>query len=120
MSARGLQRILDLARIEGDVDPKLFAMTVFAGEKSSACLLGQVVDELVTDSNVDAQDFVRAAIAVLREAVEVNPDEAQVLRWFSHERLSAFAGMTPAEAIAAGHSQSLLQYVQSLDAGWTG
>jgi len=61
-----------------------------------------------------------AATRVLERALELNPDEAVVLRWFTTEPLKPFGMKTPAEMIVAGKGGAVLDYIESIASGSSG
>jgi len=61
-----------------------------------------------------------AATRVLDRALELNPDEAVVLRWFTTEPLKPFGMKTPAELVVAGKAAAVLDYIESIASGSSG
>jgi hypothetical protein len=121
MAGLSLQALIDSARMFGRVDPSAFARIVLRSDERLATLAGVPVHAVKNDTSAPAiQGFVLGAIAVLEEALIINPDESRVLYWFNQERLGTFAMKTPAEIVASGDADSLIQYVESLDAGFVG
>lgn len=112
MSAHGLREILNLS---GEIDAVAFATIAFGSEERFLALLNRS-----GAPPCEPKQFVRAAVPVLKEALVVNSDETQVLQWFRSARLPLFANKTPAEVAASGPVNSLVEYIKSLEAGWTG
>lgn len=60
--------------------------------------------------------------AVIARAVQLSGrDDAELIaHWFNHVRLNAFSGLTPRELVEIGRTDSLLAYIDSLNAGSLG
>ena len=120
MASQGLSELLQVSGGNGRTNPVEFTRLVRPGEERLVSLLGGSDSKLHPSLSAKAQTFVDDSISLLGEAIKLNPDEATVIRWFNEGRLSFLSHMTPAEALALGHLEALLAYVESLDAGWSG
>lgn len=121
MSDESLRTLLDSAQTSDSVDSSVFARVVFRNDPRLLALSGIPTDRTTRELQTPASsDFVRDAIAVLEEAMKINPDETRVLSWFNQQPLRDFSMRTPIEMIVDGQVDALLQYVQSLEAGSAG
>ena len=103
--ARSLASFLDSAR-DQPVDVESFERLVLVNQKA----LGLRFDPR------SASDAVR----VLARALELNPDELVVLRWFTAEALPLFGVKTPAELTIEGKVEAVLNYIDSIADGSSG
>ena len=121
MTTESLRALLESARTSGVVDASMFARIVFPGDRRLMSLSGISIDRMKLEPAVStSEDFWRGAVAVLEEAMTINPDESRVLQWFNEQPLVDFSMKRPAEIVADGQTEALLEYVRSLESGSTG
>jgi hypothetical protein len=102
-----LAGFLDGARRRNSIELADFRQVVFGGDSPAA---GLRFDPLSA----------AAATRVLERALELNPDEIVVLRWFTTEPLKPFGMQTPAELVVAGKAGAVLDYIESIASGSSG
>jgi hypothetical protein len=112
-----LRKILAVSRDRGRLDLVQFAQVVFNSEDRLDALALKTTNASKVANLASRQAYVDSAVAVLARALELNPDELLVLRWFYHERLQDFGLLTPAEMISRGQTDAVLKYFESLDSG---
>jgi hypothetical protein len=104
-----LRGFLDATRRTGRVDSEDFERIVLDDNGPS-----------IPKPETPSEGNLLAAVQVLGRALELNTDEATVLRWFRHERLADFGLKTPFEIVAAGRADAVLAYIDSVEAGSSG
>jgi hypothetical protein len=107
--ASTLSESLQATRLSGHVDADAFERVVLAGNTP-----------LDHERPIPSECHLSAAVHVLGRALEVNPDEAAVLRWFGQERIADFGRMTPLEIVTTGRADALFAYLDSVEAGSSG
>jgi len=115
-----LQVLLADARLRGEAELEEFAKIVFADAAQLAKLAGDRA--AASRLNCEKQSvtvYAAAALVVLEQAMKTDPDEARVLRWFTHKRMRAFSMQTPAEVVAAGGTSLLVDYLKVIDVRYT-
>ena len=121
MSEPTLRKLLDSARSATSIDPVEFAKWMSVTADGLARIAGEQVDLVSVDFNSPRfQTYMRQPIAVLREALALNEDEALVLQWFREIPLPEFGMKTPATLVSEGKVESLLRYIQSIASGSSG
>lgn len=101
-----LAGFLDSARRRNSIELETFRQVVFAGSPAA----GLRFDPFSAG----------AATRVLERALELNPDEAVVLRWFIAEPLKPFGMKTPADLVVAGKAGAVIDYIESIASGSAG
>jgi hypothetical protein len=104
-----LSDFLEATRLKGHVDLDDFKRVVLTGHTPPD-----------HERQILAEGDLSAAVQVLGRALEVNPDEAAVLRWFGQERIADFGRMTPLEIVHTGRADALCMYLDSVEAGSSG
>jgi len=104
-----LSDFLEASRLKGQVNPDDFNRVVLAGHSPPD-----------HERQIPSEGHLSAAVQVLGRALEVNPDEAAVLRWFGQERIADFGRMTPLEIVTTGRADALILYLDSVEAGSSG
>ena len=66
------------------------------------------------------QRHLREVLRVIRAAMELNGDVNRVVFWYRNEPIPAFAYKTAEQLICEGKTESLLRYIESLEAGPSG
>ena len=66
------------------------------------------------------QDFLRAALRVIKAAVDLSGDLSKALFWYRNEPLSPFGYVTAERLVSEGRTDDLLRYVVSLESGAAG
>lgn len=66
------------------------------------------------------QDFLRAALRVIKAAFDLSGDLGKALFWYRNEPLSPFEYKTAERLVSEGRADDLLRYVVSLEAGAAG
>lgn len=116
----GLQALVVAARLQGEVTSEEFARIVFEDFAQLAMLASDPA--LASRADFDGQAvhiYVADALAVLEQAMNSDPDERRVLRWFTGKRLRAFSMLTPAEVVASGAAAALVDYLKVIDVRYT-
>jgi hypothetical protein len=101
-----LAGFLDAVRRRNAIELEAFRQVVFGDSQSLATRFDPI--------------SAGAATRVLERALELNPDETKVLRWFTSEPLKPFGMKTPAELIVAGKAGLVLDYIESISSGSSG
>ena len=66
------------------------------------------------------QDFLRAALRIIKAATDLNGDLDKALFWYRNEPLSVFGYMTAERLVSEGRTDDLLRYIASIEAGAAG
>ena len=66
------------------------------------------------------QRFLREALRVIRAAADLSGDVERALFWYRNEPLQPFGYKTAEQLVSDGHTEDLLRYIESLDAGAAG
>lgn len=96
------------------------AGVLFGEEEHLVSLVQRAHSKRIDIASEEVSCYMQDAVLVFAEAVHLNPDEEIAIRWFHQAKLSDFEDRTPAEVIADGMAGALIEYIRSLDAGWTG
>ena len=121
MSDPTLRKLLDSARSATSIDPIEFAKCVWVTADDLARLAGLQGALVTVDfDSPRLQRYMRQSLAILSEALNLNEDEALVLRWFREMPLPDFGMKTPETLVSEDQAESLLQYVQSIASGSSG
>jgi hypothetical protein len=65
-------------------------------------------------------DFLDDALAVLRAATLLGGDLEKATSWFFGDRIDVFEGQTAETLVQQGRAHDVLNYIQSLEAGFSG
>lgn len=68
----------------------------------------------------DVQDFLRAALRVIKAASDLRGNVQEALFWYRNEPLSGFSYRTAERLVSEGRTDDVLRYVSSLEAGAAG
>jgi len=71
-------------------------------------------------SSESVQNYLRAAVRVIRAASDLSGDIEQALFWYRNEPLQPFGYKTPEQLVSDGRTEDLLRYVESIGAGAAG
>lgn len=66
------------------------------------------------------QSYLREAVRVLRAATDLSGSIERAIYWFKNHPLPVFDYKTPQDLVSAKRTDALIQYIQSLQAGYTG
>jgi hypothetical protein len=64
-----------------------------------------------------SQDHDLSVEKIIECAAQVSGSCERARIWFHQQRIEAFGGMTPAEAVAAGRGLDVIRYIEMLDVG---
>jgi hypothetical protein len=127
----------ELPKFGGDFDSFMnFLRADFGGSSISPRRFGQVMgldmQTLAAKAHVHRNTISRApesegvqmhlrdSVRVIRSAVDIAHSVENAVYWFKNNPLPTFDYKTPHELVSEGHTASLVRYVQSLHAGFTG
>jgi hypothetical protein len=71
-------------------------------------------------SSASVQHFLREALRVIRAATDLSGDVDRALFWYRNEPLQPFGYKTAEQLVSDGHTEDLLRYIGSLEAGAAG
>lgn len=66
------------------------------------------------------QRYLRESVRVMRAAVDITGSVEKAIFWFKNNPLPTFDYKTPQELVSEGRTDTLIRYVQSLQAGYAG
>lgn len=66
------------------------------------------------------QRYLRESVRVMRAAVDITGSVEKAIFWFKNSPLPTFDYKTPQELVSEGRTDTLIRYVQSLQAGYAG
>lgn len=66
------------------------------------------------------QRYLRESVRVMRAAVDITGSVEKAIFWFKNNPLATFDYKTPQELVSEGRTETLIRYVQSLQAGYAG
>lgn len=66
------------------------------------------------------QHYLRESVRVVRAAVDVAGSVEEAIYWYKNNPLPPFDYKTPQDLVSEGRTETLIRYVQSLQAGFTG
>ena len=66
------------------------------------------------------QRYLRESVRVMRAAVDITGSVEKAIFWFKNSPLPTFDYKTPQELVSEGRTETLIRYVQSLQAGYAG
>jgi hypothetical protein len=119
MPVNSLSELLIAYRIGQTIEPETFKRIVFPMTAFRASAQ-EDEDEMTAGLLLPHLQEIQEAMRVLDKAMDVNPDEVQVLDWFRRQKLPFASSPTPAELVAAGHTNVVLQYLDSIESGASG
>jgi hypothetical protein len=61
--------------------------------------------------------LIPAALAVLRVAVEIEPDPAAVMDWYRRVRISELGNLTAEQLVALGRAEAVIVFLRSVRVG---
>lgn len=66
------------------------------------------------------QRYLRESVRVMRAAVDVVGSVEQAIFWYKNNPLPTFDYKTPQDLVSEGRTETLVRYIQSLQAGFAG
>ena len=124
MSAETFAGFLDSVRSESDarlVDPRKLADRLGIQTTALANMIAVHRNTLMMNpGSVKAHDGIRDVLRVLSAATSLNGSISAAVFWLKNQPIADFGHRTPRQLIQAGKTQSLVDYIESLDAGATG
>lgn len=66
------------------------------------------------------QRYLRESVRAMRAAVDVVGSVEQAIFWYKNNPLPTFDYKTPQDLVSEGRTETLIRYIQSLQAGFTG
>lgn len=66
------------------------------------------------------QHYLRKSVRVIRAATDIASSVENAIYWFKNNPLPVFDYKTPQDLVSEGRTEALVQYVQSLQAGFVG
>jgi uncharacterized protein (DUF2384 family) len=66
------------------------------------------------------QSYLRDSVRVMRAAVDMAGNVEKTIFWFKNNPLPTFDYKTPQDLVSEGRTETLIRYIQSLQAGFTG
>lgn len=66
------------------------------------------------------QRYLRESVRVMRAAVDITGSVEKAIFWFKNNPLATFDYKTPQELVSEGRTDTLIRYIQSLQAGYAG
>lgn len=61
--------------------------------------------------------LIPAALAVLRVAVEIESDPAEVLDWYRSARIAELGNLTAEQLVSIGRAETVIEFLRSIQAG---
>ncbi|KRE86032.1 hypothetical protein ASG75_10895 [Rhodanobacter sp. Soil772] len=84
----------------------------------AAAYLADPSDRLIAPVGADTYStlfsLIPVALAVLREAVEIEPDPAEVMHWYRATRIAELGHLTAAELVALGRAEAVIAFLRSI------
>lgn len=78
-------------------------------------------DRLIAPVNEESYStvfsLIPAALAVLRVAAEIEPDPADVMRWYRQTRIAELGYLTAAELVSLGRTQAVIDFLSAVRDG---
>ncbi len=68
----------------------------------------------------DIQNFLCAAVRVIKAATDLSGDFNKALFWYRNEPIDVFHHKTAERLVGEKRSDALLRYIASVEAGWSG
>jgi uncharacterized protein (DUF2384 family) len=102
------------------ISPKLFSRVVGVQGTELAALAGVHRNTLRNPSSERLQSKLREMVKVISAAIELTNDLDKAIYWFRNEPISFYGHRTPAELVAQGHTDAVLDYLQDLENGARG
>lgn len=94
--------------------PSLRAMLVAAYHVDP---FDQLIAPVSAESYSTVFSLIPAALAVLRVAAEIEPDPADVMRWYRQTRIAELGYLTAAELVSLGRTETVIDFLSSVRDG---
>jgi hypothetical protein len=94
--------------------PSLQAMLVAAYHVDPS---DQLIAPVGAESYSTVFSLIPAALAVLRVAAEIEPDPADVMRWYRQTRIAELGYLTAVELVSLGRTQAVIDFLSSVRDG---
>lgn len=93
------------------------AMRLSLRSMLAAAYLADPADQLIAPISEDRYStlfsLIPVALAVLRVAVEVEPDPAEVMYWYRNTRIGELGHLTAAELVALGRAEAVIDFLRA-------
>jgi hypothetical protein len=103
------------------IQPELFAEALHLRVQDLAALAG-VHQTTITEApgNARLQGFLREALRVLSAVNEITHDRDRSIFWFRHAQIPEFGHQAAEKIVAAGNTDAVIKYLNSIAAGSSG
>jgi hypothetical protein len=77
----------------------------------------QLISPVGEESFSTVFSVIPAALAVLRVAAQIEPDPADVMRWYRQTRIAELGHLTAAELVSLGRAATVIEFLDSVRDG---
>ncbi len=111
----------DEATSKASISPKRFSQALHVDLQTIAARAHVHRNTLSRAPEAESvQRYLRESVRVMRAASDISGSVEQAIYWYKNNPLPPFDYKTPEDLVSAGRTDTLIAYIQSLQAGFAG